>query len=241
MQASSSQRLKQAASAAISAGNAVNVGTPYGDARAVRLESLLKLADLKAGSHTLPVNLHYCDVLSASGMQFVQHADAASSYSHVQCLVSSFGSVVSLHISGMSCPFGNTRSSWPQPILRFSHTGQREERCLCMQAAAVQATPQSHSATPPPGNIPKPAPGAPLAATVPPRMRSLLDFAAWLLATEIHSSNSIRGGGETSPRKAAERQQHGPQGPGYLAEDMPALPEAVRRTQVSVCKSISLM
>ena len=46
-QVQSSQRLRQAAAAAITAGNAVNVGTPYGDARAVRLESLLKLADLK--------------------------------------------------------------------------------------------------------------------------------------------------------------------------------------------------
>ena len=46
-QVRSSQNLRLAAAAAIVAGNAVNVGTPYGDAKAVRLDSLLKLADLK--------------------------------------------------------------------------------------------------------------------------------------------------------------------------------------------------
>ena len=47
MQVRSSQKLQLAAGAAMMAGNAVNIGTPYGDAKAVRLESLLKLADLK--------------------------------------------------------------------------------------------------------------------------------------------------------------------------------------------------
>ena len=46
-QVRTSSRLREAAGAAIIVGNAVNAGTPYGDAKAVRLESLLKLADLK--------------------------------------------------------------------------------------------------------------------------------------------------------------------------------------------------
>lgn len=43
----------------MAAGNAVNVGTQYGDARAVRLESLLKLADLRVGPslHNPPCTL----------------------------------------------------------------------------------------------------------------------------------------------------------------------------------------
>ncbi|KAK9784759.1 hypothetical protein WJX73_004774 [Symbiochloris irregularis] len=49
-QVRSSRNLKLAAAAAIVAGNAVNAGTPYGDAKAVRLDSLLKLADLKVAA-----------------------------------------------------------------------------------------------------------------------------------------------------------------------------------------------
>ena len=67
MQVHASQRLKLAASAAIMVGNSVNVGTPYGDAKAVRLESLLKLADLRVIAWPVVCDL---DTL----VQFIFHA-----------------------------------------------------------------------------------------------------------------------------------------------------------------------
>lgn len=43
-------RLRSVIQAVLTVGNAVNVGTAYGNAQGVRLDSLLKLADVKVSS-----------------------------------------------------------------------------------------------------------------------------------------------------------------------------------------------
>ena len=73
----------------------------------------------------------------------------------------------------------------------------------------------------------------------PPRLRTLMDFAAWVLSANtqsVHQRSSSSGG--SSHANAAKLSQPGSmQAAGFLIAELPSLPEAVKRTQVSCLES----
>ncbi len=63
VQIRSSRRLRRVAQTVLMVGNAVNIGTAHGNADGIRLDSLLKLADVKVSASPWPAILHWAGAL----------------------------------------------------------------------------------------------------------------------------------------------------------------------------------